>query len=391
MDRDPLIKKRAGHGGDIYSDESRDWLDLSANINPGAFPPRLYEALPGILEQARAYPDIEYRRLRKDLAAYAGAFGQISIDPDWILPGNGAVEILDRAIASAGRVLLVAPCFSEYELSCLRHSIPYETFIRTLSTEVVLGAELFAALQEKLREGCLQQAPFDLIVLCNPNNPDGKRYDVVAFASFLAAQKGTGVRVMVDETFGEYLEDEEMLLPFVRDYEGFMVVKALTKFFGLPGVRLGYGITRSEAWRRAITDRLTTWNVGSFAQGIAGILIKEAGFIAASRRDNRETRRYLYEALRDSGCFDLVYPSAASFIMVYRNDMELLIHGLKHRGILIRDLSNMAGLGPGYARIAVKDRAHAEALVNALAYDQQLKRGSISALTGDEASGGPMR
>lgn len=367
MDRDPLIKKRAGHGGDIYSDPSRRWLDLSANINPGAFPAALYEALPHILEEARAYPDIEYRKLREDLAAYAGRPGQVSIDPAWIIPGNGAVEILDRGIAAAGRVLLVQPCFSEYELSCIRHGIPYEVLTREPSQELCLEEGFFAALQARLTGSLEGQDPIDLVVLCNPNNPDGKRYGREAFRAFLGALQGTGVRVMVDETFGEYLEDEEMLMPLIKEYEDLLVVKALTKFFGLPGVRLGYGITRSKGWRSAITDRLTTWNVGTFAQGIARLLIQEEGFIESSRDDNRATRRYLYGELTKTGLFDEVYPSAASFIMVYREEMATLIHELESRGILIRDLTNMAGLGPGYARIAVKDRVHAAGLLRALA------------------------
>ncbi len=366
MDRDPLIKKRSGHGGDVYSDESEQWLDLSANINPRAFPERLHQELPKILEEARAYPDIEYRKLKQDLAAYAGKLGQMSCDPDWIIPGNGAVEILDRAVAAQERVLIVQPCFSEYELSCIRYGIPYEVLQREASQEKVLDKVFFERLLRRLADKG-EERSIDLIVLCNPNNPDGKRYDREAFREFLIAIKDGGVRVMVDETFGEYLEHEEMLLPLITDFEELLVVKALTKFFGLPGVRLGYGITRSTKWHREIERRLTTWNVGSFAQGIARILLSEGHFIRVSREENRKTREYLFQSLQASGLFTRVYPSSASFIMVYKEDMTKLIHELKNQGILIRDLANMPGLGEGYARIAVRDKDHADALLEALA------------------------
>lgn len=367
MDRNCLIKKRSNHGGDIYSDPERDWLDLSANINPRPFPKGLYEALPGILEEARAYPDIEYQELREDLAAYAGRLTGSPIDPAWIIPGNGAVEILDKSISGAHRALIVQPCFSEYELSCLRHGIPYEVLLREPSEAVCLEDDFFDLLDIRVNESIQRKERIDLVVLCNPNNPDGKYYDRNAFESFLRGLKGSGVRIMVDETFGEYLEEDKMLLSLVTDHEDLLIVKAMTKFFGLPGVRLGYGITRTVSWKRAITDRLTTWNVGAFDQRITRLLVKEEKFIEGSRNDNRETRQYLFEALGKTGHFDVVYPSSASFIMVYRENMAGLLHELKLRGILLRDLINMAGLGPGYARIAVKDRSHADALLRALA------------------------
>lgn len=366
MDRILTERSRSGHGGDIYSDRSRQWLDLSANINPHPLPSALYEALPGLLESARAYPDIEYTDLRRDLAAYAGRLGGVELSPDWIIPGNGAVEILDKALAAAGGVLIVRPCFSEYELSCLRHGIPYKVLDRPVTGEACLGEPLFAKIRTLIESDPPGPGRIDTVILCNPNNPDGKRYDKAAVERFLTDAPQAGLRLIVDETFGEYLEDDAMLLPLVKNHENLLVVKALTKFFGLPGVRLGYAITGDGAWRGAIRRGLVTWNVGAFAQGIARILLNESDFIAGSRADNRTVRADLAAGLEQNRLIEAVYPSQANFLMIRSQVLPFLLQGLRQRGILIRDLGGMPALGPGFARIAVKDRSSADRLLAAL-------------------------
>ena len=386
MDRSVLTKSRSGHGGNIYSDQTQIWLDFSANINPKQLPQAIYQALPTILDQAKAYPDIEYEALRDHLARYSSSLSETAIAPEWIIPGNGAIEILDKALATASKALIIRPCFGEYELSCIRHGVPYETLDRAIDQNVLLEDAFFDRLRARLKmeipvgseipggselasvssQGRIRVPEFDTIVLCNPNNPDGKQYDKAAFRCFLTECAQVGIRLIVDETFGEYLNDGEMLLSLVSDYPNLLVVKALTKFFGLPGVRLGYGITRDPTWREAIIAQLTTWNVGVFAQEIAKLLLKDKAFIQDSRLLNYTNRAYLTAGLKASLLFETVYPSAASFVMVSSPNMIPLIKDLKEQGILIRNLSNMPVLGTGFSRIAVKDRSSIDKLLTAL-------------------------
>ncbi len=362
MEQDPLRKSRRGHGGDIYTTPGQIRYDLSANINPHPLPPELTAALPAMLQSARAYPDIEYRSLRQLLADYVTRQAGTQIPPEWIIPGNGAVEILDKTIRTFTRGLILAPGFSEYELSCLRHGIPCRIFRRELTPTGILGGEL----AEVIRRELARDPAIDGLILCSPNNPDGARWDPPAFRELLDWCRDRGVTVLVDETFAEYLPPELMLLPLVADHENLVVVKALTKFFGLPGVRLGYGVTSSAARLTGITHGLTTWNVGAFAEGIAGILLRDDRFILATREENEREREALAKDLTASSWFDQAYPSSANFIMVHSPRMAEVITGLRERGILIRDLTNLQGLGPSFARIAVKAGSRA-ALVQALA------------------------
>lgn len=352
---DHLIKKRSDHGGNIYEGDDQDLLDCSSNINPEALPLQVYEALPKILDQARAYPDVEYQKLRKAISDYLSRQAEVSISRDWIQPGNGAVEILDRAISIQPQVTIVQPCFNEYELSALRHGVPYRVYKRSVEGATILGEDFFKALEEEVTAGA--------VVLCNPNNPDGKRLDIPAFAQFLARLQAKGQRVILDETFGEYLQADQRGLPLVADFPNLIVVKALTKFFGLPGLRLGYGICRDLEVIKQLQSRLTTWNVGTFEEQLAMILFQQEEYIDRSQRNNRLHREHLIKNLESMPIFDRIYESHGNFIMT-RSQRWDLAEKLRRNQVLIRDLRDL--VGPGYYRIAVKRPQDTDRLIKAL-------------------------
>lgn len=367
MTENPLKKQRADHGGDIYSKKGVIW-DLSANINPRPLPETLYRQLPDLLDEARAYPDVEYRELKELLSSYLSGLGAQMIPPEWIIPGNGASELLDKAIALSRKGLVLRPCFSEYEKSFIRYGIPYRTIDRPPAEDGLLGLDLADQIKARLKQE--DGARFDALVLCNPNNPDGARWEKAAAEDLLFFCRARGIMVILDETFAEYLADGQMLLPLVPCYENLIVVKAMTKFFGLPGVRLGYAVTSDSRLAGAVSERLTEWNVGTFAQGIARILLPDQGFIRLSQKENQIAREALYQELLKGPWFERVYPSSANYLMVYSPNMPQIVQRLKDQGILIRDLSNVPALGTGYARIAVKQGAK-DALLEAL------KRGAV--------------
>lgn len=148
------------HGGDLLSYKEYyegDLIDFSSNINPLGYPQGLEEEMNLGFESLKAYPDIQYRKLKESVAEYLGC------TKDNIVLGNGSVELIDNFIFLAKRVILCTPSFSEYELRAAVHGkelvrIPYnEDF--TLKT---------MAIENHLEEG-------DMLILGNPNNPTGLR------------------------------------------------------------------------------------------------------------------------------------------------------------------------------------------------------------------------
>lgn len=338
-------------------------LDLSANVNPEDIPSALWDALPELLREARRYPDLEYQALRQQIARYLQREEGLQVRLNQILPGNGAVSLLDAALSLERQVLMMRPAFSEYEASCRRHGIPCHFLDRPPKSSVVLGDAEATALKDKLREG----PDISALILCHPNNPDGKRWDRQSFSDLLAFCQARGVRILLDATFSEYLPQEQRLTDYGRQHPFLVEIRALTKFFGLPGLRLGYALSSDEGYLEKLSGRMTPWAVGTFAAGLGSLLLQEEAFIEKSRRDN-ETRRLLWtKALVQSGAFERVYPSCANFLMVYSKEFEALCANLSHEGILLRSLKNLPALGEGYGRICVKKEEDLSRLLRALA------------------------
>lgn len=383
MDSKSLKKSRQSHGGNIYQEPERSFLDFSANINSHPMPQRVLDALPAILDKARAYPDIEYQALKEDLATYCNRRLGTRIQKEDLLLGNGAVELLDRAIACQESLLIPQPSFSEYELSCLRHKVPHSLWRHSqkedgaieILKEPVRGSDFFHQLKVRLQEtGCRA------VVLCNPNNPDGKRLNKEDFQDFLnfcqspelkalseskrSCEKEV-ITVIVDETFAEYLDLKDQLLPLVEEYSNLIVIRAITKFFGLPGLRLGYAMSKNQTLLQSMEAKLTTWNIGVFDQEIARLLFKEDAFIRETIKDNQHNRQRMKEKLKECQVLEEVYDSCASFLLVKskRHDLDVL---LKEKGILIRSLKNMTGLNRSYFRLAVKPPSQQDILLKEL-------------------------
>ena len=214
----------------------------------------------------------------------------------------------------------------------------------------------------------------DSVFLCNPNNPDGSSLKKDSIEKIL--QKYSDKIFIIDETFGEYLDKEDMILPLIEKYENLIVIKALTKFFGLPGLRLGYAISKNREIIDKMNSYLPVWNINTFSEEVAKIMFKEEEYIKNSIELNYKRKDYLIDELKKIGIFTRIYESSSDFIMVkYEEDDRFKLENfLKNKNILIRNLDNMEGLEKGFFRIAVKEEEKTDILVKALIEYKELKK-----------------
>lgn len=334
------------HGGDIYRNLAE--LDFSVNISPLGVSKSILKALETSLLQVENYPDLHCEKLIKGLSGKHGVAG------DKIICGNGASELI-LAICRAmmpEKAVLTAPGFAGYEhaLKAVGAEIIY--YYLKEETGFCMGEEIFAFLEEKCPS---------ILFLANPNNPSGKTVSAEWIERLSCLCAGIGTFLVIDECFSEMVSENrnvsfEKKLPF---YHNAVILKAFTKSFSIPGIRLGYCLCPDLGTAEKIKAQLPEWNVSVPAQAAGVAALGETANLAHMREVVGKERKYLMGEL--SGLVGKVFPSDANYVLFFDNrDWYSLL--LKEK-ILIRDCSDYEGLGKGYYRIAVKQHKYNEILI----------------------------
>nr|WP_294806807.1 threonine-phosphate decarboxylase [uncultured Nitrososphaera sp.] len=339
------------HGG-IYSvDHKKVRVDFSSNVNPLGAPKkavRVIERQAGRL--APVYPDPECLDLKKGLSRRLG------FDTGHITVGNGAAEIIYWfAQAFAGkRVVIPAPTFCEYELASEKAGAEV-TFV-PLSADFALDAEAVT----KSARGA------DAVFLCNPNNPTGL-LATDAVRKVVDGVDPSTTRILLDECFIELVDKpkENTLADMVRKHENLVVLRSLTKSFGMAGLRLGYSIS-SPALAKEMQARKTPWNVNGLAQAAGIAALADRGHIARARALVARERRFLHDRIRKAGFLPIKSDANYFLVQIKGDSTEFRDRLLKKTGVLVRDCSTFTGMRDRHIRVAIKTHKENVALVKAL-------------------------
>lgn len=350
------------HGGNIYG--NRIEYDFSVNLNPSGPPDAVRDALVKALNHVEEYPDPEYRELRRELA------NRWQLAEEQLVLGNGASELIPGIIrALAPKTCMVtAPCYSGYE-TALNAAAPSCRIHR-----IFLREEDDFTLPKNICQEIARVKP-DLLILTNPNNPNGKRILANRLREIAGACRGAGTVLLTDECFLALSGgDEDSLIHCIRSEalpairigeEGLpptVILRAFTKTFAIPGVRLGYAVCSGSLAAR-IRRELPEWNLSVFAQYAGLAALEPSGYMAASVEMIAQEREYLTAELKKLGL--RVFPSDANYILFQSRDRELH-RKLLDKGILIRDCRDYHGLTAGLYRAAVRTRRENTALLRCL-------------------------
>lgn len=345
------------HGADInsaaelYGLEADKIIDFSSNINPFIVDSmdKIVAAGVGSLQK---YPDIKYRRLRKNIADYLG------VDASQVIPGNGATEIIYLLMRNLrGRLAIINPTFSEYRKGAEIAGLSVVDFVMDWKKDFKLD----------LDEIYRRKDEFDSIFICNPNNPDGSVREIKKLLEFAEKE---GKLLIVDETFIEFADSEKdrSLVNMVEKSKNLFIIRAVTKFFGIPGIRLGYGISSSRELLQKMYDEKEPWTINSFADSASDFIFKEEEYIRKSKEYFSKERVCMINEINKIDGIK-AFNSDANFILVRfenRNVLDVKENLLKRAGLLIRDASNFIGLDSSFARVAIKNHEQNTVLVDAL-------------------------
>jgi len=322
-------------------------LDLSQNLAPLPPPASVRQSVAAC--DYRPYPDPTYRRLRQALGERHG------VGPEWVLPGNGASELIFlacRALLGPGdRAVVLSPTFGEYERAA-----------RIVAAQVVqLAARPGEGFRWDIAGACrrLRAIRPDVLFVCCPNNPTGLylgQEEVEALASAL----GGGVLVL-DESFVDFVEGAWDSVELARAGR-VLVLRSLTKVFALAGLRLGYALGRPELLER-LRAHQPPWSVNAFAEAAGIACAREEGHVRAVRGLVAEARAALAAGLRGLGL--TVTEGAANFLLVEVGGARAFRRRLLERGVCVRDCTSF-GL-PDHVRLAVPHPDQVSRVVGAFA------------------------
>lgn len=355
------------HGGNIeatvreFALSRSEIIDFSANINPLGYPPQLPEIIKSNIDRILHYPDSKAITLREKLAE------RFSLDPQTILVGNGSTELiylLPRALnpKSAG---LITPAYSDYERA-LKQAGSAITFIHTKEEDDFALNTLELALET------------EMVFLGNPNNPTGCLLEKDFLLEVI--RNNPKALFVIDEAFIDFLPrpQEYSLMKEAVELPNLVVLRSMTKFFALPGLRLGY-LVSSPQIVESLERYKEPWTINILAQAAGEHIIFDDEYIRQSRDFISTEKEFLYQELAQIRPFYPFKPSA-NFILILMADCGLqnkksairnpqsaiLRKALIKEGFLIRDCSNFRGLDGRFFRLAVRTREENTGIISAL-------------------------
>ena len=375
------------HGGNIYKvfreKNLKEILDYSSNINPYGIPESLKKRITENLEILERYPDPDYVELREKLAHLN------NVNMSDIVLGNGATEIifLFMKVINPKKILIVSPTFGEYEravkaVGTSRNSIDLSCSDDNKNIEnKEIEIEYFELKESddfNLNIGNLKnelEKKYDLLIICNPNNPTGKFLKLAQTEEILKECNKYDTKLFIDEAFIEFLADgmKESIINTEENKKNLFVTRAFTKFFAIPGLRLGYGMYFDKELEQKISEKKEPWSVNNIAEMAGLTVLDDTEYIGKTLKWITEEKIYMYEKLNEISGIK-VYETEVNFI-TGKIDEKLFSEGLNvkvlrekmlEQGILIRDASNFNFLDERFFRLAIKDRASNERVIEAM-------------------------
>jgi threonine-phosphate decarboxylase len=356
-----LVKDIDGHGGNIYrAARERHCLpfelcDFSASINPLGPPAAVLRAIRKGLWKIEHYPDPDAYDLKLALGK------QIGLPPDWFLVGNGSAELISLLPHGLGirQALVIGPTFSEYDTAvrqagavCTYCQADREQDYRPPIDRVMMQIQM--------------ERNIDAVFLCNPNSPTGHVVAKTELLPLIDVLNQLGCWAILDEAFGEFAPGHS-LLGVLSNYPRLVILRSCTKFFSIPGLRLGYLVGHPSVLE-LVRRRQVPWSVNALAQVAAVAALEESGYRETSLRYIEKERARLRAALCAIPGVE-VFPSAANFLLLELSSTftaTALADRLRETGILVRDCSHVPGLNGRTIRIAVRRRRDNERLCRAL-------------------------
>ena len=331
-----------GHGGDIYTHKPD--LDFSVNVNPLGPPEGVVRAAKQGAERMAAYPDSRCRMLREKLSL------KQDIAEDHYIFGNGAADLIYRlALAEKpGRALIPIPAFSEYEQA-----------LKTVGCKITYyetkPESCFCIDEHFLNE---LDGQYDMVLLCSPTNPSGQMIGKELLMEIAKICEDRRIRLVLDECFIGFLEnaDELSMLRETERYPHLFLLRAFTKIYAMPGMRLGYGITGNKNFLKKMKEKQIPWSLNSIGAFAGEIMFRDKEYIQKTRSLILSERERMYTEAKKLPAFRAYYPYANFLLLKIQNPDVTSFDAFERcikNNLMIRDCSSFQCLDGEFIRFCI--------------------------------------
>ncbi|HIH40100.1 MAG TPA: histidinol-phosphate transaminase [Halobacteria archaeon] len=306
-------------------------VKLSSNENP--YPPstKVIDAIVNYANKVNYYPDPHSKRLYGAISAYLN----IPVDNIYVNAGvDGVLDTLMKVFIDCNdKVMIPIPTFTYYELTAIAHgAIPVSV---TMDENFFISAEdILDNVDDRTK----------IIFLCSPNNPTGNIYPEKELFKVLDGFNGA---VILDEAYAEFANQNYTGL--INEYDNIIVLRTLSKAFGIAGMRVGYAIL-PEKIKKACLKVSTPFAVSYLSIEAAYAALNDLEYINYTIQKIKEGRDYLQENIPFK-----TYPSYANFVLVDVSPFKssFILDELAKRGFIVRDCSSFRGMGDKFIRVSV--------------------------------------
>ena len=340
------------HGSDLekvseyYHVPLESIVNFGSNVNPLGLSATVKEQLISNLDLAcSTYPDRDYKSLRSAIAAYC------NVPMEHIVVGNGSTEMISLVIEQVypKKAMLLGPTYSEYSRELSLTNASQEEYHLKASNYFQLDlADFFQALDQS----------FDMLILCNPNNPTSSALKVQELVSILEYCQKQNIFVMIDETYVEFAPDISGIsaVSLTDQFQNLMVLRGVSKFYAAPGLRLGYGISGNPELLFKLSVLQNPWSLNHVGALAGEFFFSDKDYIKKTRdlihseriRIQKETEQIeglkVYDAYANFFLMELTRPTDHSGDL-----FEFCIR----RGLMIRDCSSFKSLNGEFFRFCI--------------------------------------
>lgn len=341
-------------------------LDYCYLVNPYFPPQRLMDEIKSNFDALLTqYPSGMY--VNSLLAAK-----NFGVKQDYIITGNGAAELIKSVFdLYEGTVGFIRPTFEEYPNRCGRdRRVIFDTASLRFRYQADHIIEFFSGKK------------IDMLVLVNPDNPSGNFIEKEGLLELCRWCEKKKIDLLVDESFVDFADSLDNTLidnRILEQYQNLIVVKSISKSYGVPGLRLGILASARTDLIERLKKNVSIWNMNSFAEFYMQIAEKYNGEYAEAIDRFKDVRRNFTDALKQIPGLG-VYPTQANFVMCEirggLSSAQLTKILLVKYHMLIKDLTPKINNGKQYIRLAVRKKEENDSFVEAIKEIFRAERGN---------------